>query len=129
MMFRDRKSIVIGIDFDGTITNDTEYPKIAPLKDNAKEVINFLYDRGHTIIIWTCRGGKPLQAAKDFLDKNEIKYHAMNKNHKNCYWRSYPKIATEVTIDDRNLMAPEVNWLKIKEKILKLEKGDNIHGE
>lgn len=71
--------MIIAIDFDGTIVDD-EYPAIGTMKQGAKEAINQFYDDGCTIIIWTCRTGKALQAAKDWLAKEGIKYNQINKS-------------------------------------------------
>lgn len=50
-----------------------------PLKDNAKEVINALYDEGHKIVIATARGNDwhrdPEGVTRQWLDDNGIKYH------------------------------------------------------
>ncbi len=56
------------------------YDKIMPdvkIKDGVKEVIDKLYDLGHTVIFITSRGidyTNAYQVSKDFLDKHHIKY-------------------------------------------------------
>lgn len=49
-----------------------------PLKENAKEVINKLYDEGYSIYFITARNKKeyhdPYVFSKNYLDKNGIKY-------------------------------------------------------
>lgn len=52
-----------------------------PLKENAKEVVNFLYDKGHTIIISTARAtdwhSDPEGVTKKWLEINRLKYHKL----------------------------------------------------
>lgn len=51
-----------------------------PLKPYAKYAINKLYDSGHTIIFITARGklyDNPYEITKEYLSKNEIKYHKL----------------------------------------------------
>lgn len=52
-----------------------------PIKPNAKEVINALYDNGHTIIIATARTNdwhtKPYEITTKWLKDNKIKYHKL----------------------------------------------------
>ena len=52
-----------------------------PLRENAKEVVNGLYDQGHTIIISTARStdwhSDPVGITKKWLEINELKYHKL----------------------------------------------------
>lgn len=99
-----QKSLLIAIDFDGTIVHDA-YPKIGKLMPFAIETIKMLQSDGHRIILWTYRHGKPLKEAEEFMKKCGIRLYAVN--------RSYPeeeghpkdvsrKINADVFIDDRN---------------------------
>ena len=65
------KNLILSIDFDNTIVEEF-YPDIGPLRDNAKEVINSLYNQGHTIIINSCRSGIFEGIMEQFLIENEI---------------------------------------------------------
>lgn len=119
--YRNRKSLMIAIDFDGTIV-DHAYPEIGALRDNARDVINELYDRGHRIIIWTARMSKYLTDVSEFLALNDIKYHKINKNLDDSPFKTWPKIAYDIIIDDRNIggIPP---WNDILELILEIERG------
>ena len=99
-----RKSLLIAVDFDGTIVEDA-YPRVGKPKPFAIETINMLQKDGHRIILWTYRHGKALQDAVDFMIKSGIPPYAVN--------RSYPeeesipndvsrKINADLFIDDRN---------------------------
>jgi hypothetical protein len=108
--------MIIAIDFDGTIV-EHKYPAIGELLPHAKEVINYLYNKEHCIIIWTCRYlRKDLMAIIRFLRHNGIKYCAINNNSP-CVklgFYPWPKIYADVYIDDRNL-GGFPGWLKVKE--------------
>ena len=56
--------------------NDIIVPNL-PLKENVKEVIDKLYDLGHTVTFITARGKENTNAyevTKNYLDKHKIKY-------------------------------------------------------
>lgn len=96
--------MIFAIDFDGTIVKH-EYPKIGDLRPRAKSVINKLYDKGHYIIIWTCRNDPELTEAINYLKMIRIKYHKVNENAplKLVGFKTAPKIFANVYIDDLNL--------------------------
>jgi len=113
------KSLIIACDFDGSIVNH-EYPKIGKLKPNAKEVINKLYDKGHKIIIWTCRYTEvDLSEMKNFLVKKKIKFHEINKNIQGLNFNPVPKIYANIYIDDRNIFMNGINWFDIEGYLFK----------
>ena len=76
------------------------YDKVTPniiLKDNVKEVIDKLYELGHTVTFITARGrdhSNPYKVSKDFLDKYGVKYEKIivNANNKD-------KVCQEENID------------------------------
>jgi hydroxymethylpyrimidine pyrophosphatase-like HAD family hydrolase len=106
--------MIIAIDFDGTVV-EHKYPEIGELKPKAKEVINKLVDKGHYIIIWTCRYvKKDLEDMLDFLIANEIKFHNVNMNYPNLDFKPIPKVYANIYIDDRNIFCEDVNWDKIE---------------
>lgn len=100
-----RKSMIIAIDFDGTIVSEN-HPKIGPLLPYAKEVINKLYAAGHYIIIWSCRTGKEARDTVDFLNDEGIRFHAFNEGHPANiakYGFEGRKIYYDILIDDKAL--------------------------
>ena len=107
---------IIVIDFDDTITIADEFPEIAPMRKGARKVINKYYDRGHCIIINTCRDGIYQDMAKDWLIANGIKFCHINDNcdvRKKQYHNDTRKIGGHIFIDDKNLeclVAGGVNW-------------------
>jgi hypothetical protein len=112
--------LIIAVDFDDTIAlKAPTYPaSMVPgaLLPNAKEVINWMYDRGCYIILWTCRCGDVLKLATDFLDKNGIKYHSVNENWPGLPFITSSKICADFYIDDASL-GTIINWLEIKKMI------------
>ncbi|MDB2435960.1 hydrolase [Schleiferiaceae bacterium] len=99
-----RKSLLIAVDFDGTIVEDA-YPKVGKAKPFAIETIKMLQNDGHRIILWTYRHGRALKEAHQFMIDSGIEPYAVN--------RSYPeeaphpsdvsrKIHADLFIDDRN---------------------------
>jgi hypothetical protein len=112
------KNLTLSIDFDNTIVEEI-YPDIGPLRDNAREVINTLYNEGHTIIINSCRSGIYEAAMEVFLIENEINFSWINCNTPDQireYGRDCRKISADIYIDDKNLGGIP-NWLEIYKQI------------
>jgi hypothetical protein len=105
MNFHRNYCSVLSIDFDETIVN-SNYPVIHSLKENAKEYINRLYDEGYYIIIWTCRSKDEKQNAANFLRKEGVKFHCINKHHPyflKLFKGNTRKILADLYIDDKCL--------------------------
>jgi len=116
-MYKNKK--IVAVDFDGTIV---KYVKEAyklrdfDLMPNAKEVIAWIYENFYTIL-WTCRCGEQLKIALDFLARNGLSFHSINKNAPFLDFHTSRKIFANTYIDDRGLI--EIDWLKIKEFLTK----------
>lgn len=109
---------IIAIDFDGTITkNDSQYPTTGTVRPEAVEKIKALYDRGYTLVLWTCRAGIYMEEALGILEKHNILrcFTAVNKDVVNRVQESR-KIVADFYIDDTATMG-EVDWDKIYEYI------------
>ena len=112
--------MVIAIDFDGTITTKNCFPDISELRSHVKEAINNLQQKGHKCILWTCREGKHLDMARNFLSDKGIIMDGYNFNP--FYQLQSRKIVADVYIDDKNVfMVDDVDWYKIEDYILSLE--------
>ena len=61
-----KKSLLIAVDFDGTVVED-RYPAIGKPMPFAIETLKMLQADGHRIILWTYRHGKKLDEAVEFL--------------------------------------------------------------
>ena len=62
-------SLLIAVDFDGTIVEDG-YPKIGKPMPFALETLKMIVKDGHRIILWTYRHGEKLEEAVNFLKSN-----------------------------------------------------------
>jgi len=116
--------MVIAIDFDGTITTKNCFPEISELRPGAKEVIHDLQAHGHKCILWTCREGPYLDKARQFLNDNGIYMDGYNFSPYHIQSR---KIVADIYIDDKNVfMVDDVDWAKIEEYILSLNKVKEV---
>jgi hypothetical protein len=102
---------IIAVDFDGTITRRSTFPrkpKKEELADNCIEVLQRLHDAGCEIILWTCRAGKELLDAITFCAEVGIPLDYVNTPTKECYevWGNLyesRKVFANYYIDDFNL--------------------------
>lgn len=74
--------MLIAIDFDGTLVED-RFPDIGkPLKGVKFETLiddcKYLQNKGHKLILWTCRSGKRLDEAVEFCYKRGLVFDAVN---------------------------------------------------
>ena len=115
-----RKSLLIAVDFDGTIVED-KYPSVGKPMPFAIETLRMLQNDGHRLILWTYRHGSKLQDAVKFMEDQGIPPYAVN--------RSYPeeaahrsdvsrKIHADLFIDDRNFRGFP-GWGEIYQKLNK----------
>lgn len=100
----DRKSIIFGIDFDGTcVTHD--FPKVG--KDiGAQAVLRELVENGHKLILWTMRSKESLRDAENWFKENDIPLYGVQKNPTQHRWTSSPKCYAQIYIDDAALGCP-----------------------
>ena len=94
---------VIAIDFDGTIVENA-FPGIGrPIP----EVVSFIkrHKRKYIWILWTCRTGKHLQDAVDYLKSIGIVMDYVNENTREQiekYGSDTRKVYADYYIDDKN---------------------------
>lgn len=116
--------MIIAIDFDGTIV-DHAFPKIGKPMPLAFEVMKGLKEKGHKLILWTCREdeGKSitrqyLREAVDFCKENGVEFDAINESADD--WREGDlrrKVYCDIFIDDRNL-GGFPGWAAVKKELL-----------
>lgn len=102
---------IIAIDFDGTIcVGDGGYPDPhgGQLRPFTKEVMNFMYDVGIKVVIWTNRKNvkgtdiKDKLLMKQWLDEMGIKYHTVNDSTEFAPFKYYGrKLYAHMFVDDR----------------------------
>ena len=125
------QSLLIAIDFDGTIVNDA-YPKVGKPQLFAIETLKKLQSEGHRFILWTYRSGKHLEEAVNFCKENGILLEAVNASYMGEEFdetTSSRKINADIFIDDRNL-GGFPGWTEVYEIIhKKIEFKPEINGE
>ena len=98
--------MIIAIDFDGTICQN-EYPEIGDPMPLAIESIKKLKERGHNLILWTCRQGELLDDAVKWCKEHGISFDLVNEHEPNNLKAfggvAGNKVFANIYIDDRNL--------------------------
>lgn len=108
-------SVVVAVDFDGTITNEPRMVENPTLRVGAKETLTKWKEQGVVMILWTCRSGKGLDKALDFLKEHDMLdlFVSFNSQLPEIEQMYYPDVARKVGadfyVDDRNL-GSEVSW-------------------
>jgi|SRR5699024_9329844 len=99
-----KTSLIIAVDFDGTIVKNA-YPKIGKPQLFAFDTLKHLQKDGHRLILWTYRKGKRLEEAVEFCKKHGLEFYAIN--HSFPEEKHDPKVSrkidADVFIDDRNV--------------------------
>ena len=98
--------MIIAIDFDGTICRN-KYPEIGDPMPLAIESIKELKERGHDLILWTCRQGDLLDDAVRWCEEHGIPFDLVNEHEPNNL-KAFDgvagnKVFADIYIDDRNL--------------------------
>lgn len=110
--------MIIAIDFDGTM-HDGEYPFIGEPRKDVAEVLQALHEDGHTLILWTCRVGRPLDEALEWMERMAIPYDSVNEQDTSvlcAYGTDTRKVYADIYIDDHNLGGLP-SWKTIYKKI------------
>lgn len=114
--------MIIAIDFDNTITVGNNFPKIGKVRKNAIEVIKNLQKHGHKCFLWTCRAGKYLEDAKNFLESKGLVMEGYNVSELDSVNNGRKPIA-DIYIDDCNIFTKSIDWKQIEKYILSDEKN------
>ena len=108
---RETTGKIVAVDFDGTITKDNKFPDvIGVVREGCKETIEYIR-KNNKVVIWTCRSGKHLDEAAEFLKANGIEVDGINVD---LYTKTDRKIMADVYIDDKNIFCNEIDWFEIK---------------
>ena len=106
---------VIAIDFDGTITEDSPYPKMGAIRESAKKYIKLLHDNGYTLLLWTARKGSYFSECVNTLNSvGLLKYFTMPL----ISVMNVGKVNADYYIDDRSIPG-KINWKKTYKYIIK----------
>ena len=112
--------MIFAIDFDGTIVEDNRYPGVGEPKPYALEALKILKQRGHAIILWTCRENESLDTAKWHMSMLGIKFDAINNNVEYCKNIAQHKVLADYYLDDRSF-PPFPGWMEFIDYMLKNE--------
>ncbi len=126
--------MIIGVDFDGTISQEGFYPDIGPELPGAIETLKWLNSKGVKIILYTMRSHNKdrdtLQEAIDFLKSKGVNLWAANYNPDQQNWApDSRKIYCDWVIDDKNIGTPldkdgNVDWTRMRVLLEKIVGGD-----
>lgn len=122
-------SLVLCIDFDGTITyNDADYPNIGSLRRYAKQIMQILHEHGHKIIISTCRCGTPNLLAKEWCINRGIPFDSWCDNlperMKEFDGLNPRKISADIYFDDKGFGITKIDartWISFFGEVIKRE--------
>jgi len=98
--------MIIAVDFDGTIAR-TNFPVIEDEMPDVKEVLGELMKRGHYVIVWTCRQGRDLLDAVNWMLEHGVPFNRINdecpRQIEIYGGRDFGKVYADVYIDDHNV--------------------------
>ena len=116
-----KQSLIIAIDFDGTIVEDA-YPAVGKPKLFAFDTLKKLQNECHRLILWTYRSGKKLEEAVKFCESNGISFYAVNASYEDEEIDSEKsrKIHADIFIDDRNV-GGFIGWGNVHQLLLNQE--------
>ncbi|AXG69944.1 hypothetical protein KORDIASMS9_02172 [Kordia sp. SMS9] len=121
-----KESLLIAVDFDGTIVDDA-YPKIGAPKIFAFETLKRLEHDGHRLILWTYRSGRKLEEAVKFCKENGIDFYAVNNSYPEEVFEGKisRKINADYFIDDRNI-GGFIGWGKVYQLLTNELPNENL---
>lgn len=97
--------MIIAIDFDGTL-HDGEWPNIGQPAWCAADVMRKLKADGHYLIIWTCREGKQLAEAVNWLLEQDMPFDRVNDNEPSStafFGNNSRKVNADLYVDDKQV--------------------------
>ena len=94
---------IVAVDFDGTLSLDSQYPDIGRFNTHLYEALMKLKGIGWSIVLWTCREGKELKEAVEWCKMNGLEFDAINENPPEVSFKSR-KVVADMYIDDRAYM-------------------------
>ena len=94
---------IVAVDFDGTLSLDSQYPNIGRFNTHLYEALMELKGIGWSIVLWTCREGEELREAVEWCKMNGLEFDAINENPPEVSFKSR-KVVADMYIDDRAYM-------------------------
>lgn len=109
---------IVAVDFDGTLSLDSQYPNIGRFNTHLYEALMKLKGIGWSIVLWTCREGKELKEAVEWCKMNGLEFDAINENPSHVPFKSR-KVVADMYIDDRAYM-PTTAFYKFVDSIISM---------
>lgn len=109
---------IVAVDFDGTLSLDSQYPDIGQFNTPLYEALMRLRSIGWSIVLWTCREGKELKEAVVWCANNGLEFDAINENPSHVPFKSR-KVVADMYIDDRAYM-PTTAFYKFIDDIVSM---------
>lgn len=109
---------IVAVDFDGTLSLDSQYPNIGQFNTHLYEALMKLKGIGWSIVLWTCREGKELKEAVEWCANNGLEFDAINENPPEVPFKSR-KVVADMYIDDRAYM-PTTAFYKFIDDIVSM---------
>ena len=109
---------IVAVDFDGTLSLDSQYPDIGQFNTPLYESLMKLRSIGWSIVLWTCREGKELKEAVVWCANNGLEFDAINENPSHVPFKSR-KVVADMYIDDRAYM-PTTAFYKFVDSIISI---------
>lgn len=106
-------SIIIAVDFDGTLCEGDRWPEIGQPCIGVITYVKRRQEEGCKIILWTNRTGERLSEALEWSHNQGLDFDAVNENVPETLEWLQPesrKIFAHEYIDDRN----NISWLKYR---------------
>lgn len=97
----DLRRLIIAVDFDGTLC-EMKFPDIGEANVPLVNALRELKKKGHTLILWTCREGKDLEAAIEWCKLHDLEFTYVNTDDKDIQWEPGRKVVADIYIDDRS---------------------------
>ena len=107
---------IVAVDFDGTLSLDSEYPNIGRFNTHLYEALMKLKGIGWSIVLWTCREGKELKEAVEWCKMNGLEFDAINENPPEVPFKSR-KVVADMYIDD-NAYMPKTDFYRFVKNIV-----------
>ena len=98
-------SCIVAFDFDGTLVTGgapSKEVEFFVLKPDTDDMLHFLYSKGVSLILWTCRTGAALERALEFLKGEKLLdcFTAINANVPGLDFTTSNKIYADYYVDD-----------------------------
>ena len=100
--------MIIGFDFDGTLTERNEFPNIGKPNEQMIALCKRAQNLGIETILWTCRVEKELQSAVNFCKEYGLEFSAINDNvpsniktYGHIYKEQPRKVYCDYYVDDK----------------------------